>query len=102
MRMYRTEYGASSKAPYEGAPYELRVERHGEVYTRPGIHVEFEVQDGLRTWSDGQQDVVRGHFSNVVASPELEGHDICLYCGADNGLRGEWREGWSCCYCGGN
>lgn len=29
-------------------------------------------------------------------------HDICGYCGQDNGPNGESRNGWDCCYCGGN
>jgi len=28
--------------------------------------------------------------------------DLCLYCGADNGVNGEFRSGWDCCHCGGN
>ena len=31
----------------------------------------------------------------------LEGHDICSYCGCDNTRLGG-REGWDCLYCGGN
>lgn len=30
------------------------------------------------------------------------GHDLCYYCGGDNGPNGEWRQGWDCCYCGAN
>lgn len=29
-------------------------------------------------------------------------HDYCSYCGTDNGLYGEYRVGFDCCYCGGN
>ena len=29
-------------------------------------------------------------------------NDICSYCGADNGIGGEFRQGWDCCCCGGN
>lgn len=31
-----------------------------------------------------------------------EYHDICSYCGADNGPVGEYRNGFDCCCCGGN
>jgi hypothetical protein len=34
--------------------------------------------------------------------PTRTGHDICGYCGEDNGPHGERRVGWDCCYCGGN
>lgn len=29
-------------------------------------------------------------------------HDICGYCGYDNGVNGESRQGWDCGYCGSN
>jgi hypothetical protein len=28
-----------------------------------------------------------------------EGHDFCHYCGADNGLNGEYRQGFDCYQC---
>ncbi len=29
-------------------------------------------------------------------------HDICIYCGADNGINGEFRHGWDCHACQSN
>lgn len=29
-----------------------------------------------------------------------EQHDVCVYCGTDNGLHGVRRRGYECCSCG--
>ena len=101
-KMYRTRYGASSTAPYEGAPYEISNEPTGEIRLSKGVDADFHVQDAKRTWSDGQIDIVKGYYKHVVAKEELMNHDICYYCGADNGERSQFRQGWDCWYCGGN
>ena len=42
------------------------------------------------------------HYRKQRVRAGLEGHDICSYCGADNGPNGEYRQGWDCVWCGGN
>ena len=41
-------------------------------------------------------------FDEIVTPDELveNGHDVCFYCGADNGPNGESRVGFDCCQCG--
>ena len=42
-------------------------------------------------------------YRTVLEVPEhLAGHDLCLYCGTDNGENGEYRMGYDCCMCGSN
>jgi len=31
-----------------------------------------------------------------------QSHDVCVYCGFDNGANGELRQGWDCGRCGSN
>lgn len=42
------------------------------------------------------------YYSYWRPFPETKGHDICAYCGTDNGEHGEYRMGYDCCQCGGN
>ena len=42
------------------------------------------------------------YFSDYLVPESLQGHDLCLYCGHDNGKEGEFRQGWDCYWCGGN
>ena len=43
-----------------------------------------------------------GYFSFWEPLPGFETHDICGYCGSDNGANGEYRIGYDCCVCGSN
>jgi hypothetical protein len=57
-------------------------------------------QDAIRTWSDGTSEIVKNHYARMVVPPELKGHDLCPYCGTDNGAEGEWRTHGECYGCG--
>jgi hypothetical protein len=46
--------------------------------------------------------VSENYYTYYKPKADLEGHDICLYCGTDNGYKGELRQGFDCFYCGGN
>lgn len=102
MDMYKTETGMSSRKPYPGAPKLVSTKRIGERRENSGRDCTFIVQDALHTFSDGSTRRSSGYYQEVEVPEGLEGHDICLYCGADNGPNGEYRIGWSCCYCGSN
>jgi hypothetical protein len=41
-------------------------------------------------------------ISGFFSEQGKEDNDYCCYCGADNGLNGEFRVGWDCGNCGGN
>src|SRR5690606_18702719 len=76
---------------------------HGEWYR---VHPNLERRDALRTYrhlitGEQVQRVIARYYSRPSALAP-QGHDICLYCGADNGLHGELRVGWCCQLCGGN
>jgi hypothetical protein len=75
------------------SPYgDERHEERGEI-----INVR---QDAIRTWSDGTSDVVQDNYARMIVPPHLKGHDLCPYCGTDNGLHGEWRTHGECYGCG--
>lgn len=42
------------------------------------------------------------YFSDYLVPENLKNDDICHYCGHSNGASSELRNGWDCCYCGGN
>jgi hypothetical protein len=74
-------------------PYgEERHEERGEI-----VNVR---QDAIRTWSDGTSDVVQDYYARMIVPPHLKGHDLCPYCGTDNGPHGEWRSHGECYGCG--
>jgi hypothetical protein len=51
---------------------------------------------------DGGVPVFRCHTYQTCQATAT-GHDICAYCGTDNGAPGESaRQGWDCYQCGGN
>lgn len=102
MKLYRIDTGRTSKEPFPGAPFEMSTKPIGDPYKSPGVDVNFLVTDACRTWSDGQQDLVVGYYKQIQVPKELKGHDICSYCGADNGAHGEHRVGFNCWLCGGN
>src|SRR5690606_38459073 len=76
---------------------------HGDWYQ---VHPNLERRDALRTYrhlitGEQVQRVIARYYSRPSSSAP-QGHDVCLYCGADNGLHGELRDGWDCHLCGGN
>lgn len=96
--------GLASGSPPKGYLWEeVSVEPHGDWYQ---VHPHLERRDALRTYrhlitgEQVQRVVVRYYVRPSALAPA--GHDVCLYCGADNGLRGELREGFDCYYCGSN
>ena len=70
----------------------------GEPRLSEGSHRWMIVQDAI----DGEGIIHRGFFFTWLLPDELKSHDICSYCGHDNGDHGQYREGFNCCYCGGN
>lgn len=92
----------SRESEYTHLPYIISEERTGTVSLRNGVDVNFEVQDCLRTFSDGSQEVINDFFSKMLIEPGKEHFDYCVYCGANNGVGGESRQGWDCYMCGGN
>lgn len=67
-----------------------------DEYTRYG-----QVLTVIEHWSEPYGDKRTIHIDWIVR-PEYEGHDLCGYCGADNGVNGEYRHGFDCCACGSN
>lgn len=55
-----------------------------------------------QTYKVGQIVEEKGVFHKMEYRGERAQHDICGYCGTDNGPNGEHRQGWDCCMCGGN
>lgn len=55
-----------------------------------------------------QQYTIGGDFCNIKTRyyhtdlNAIDSHDYCYYCGTDNGLHGEFRNGHDCYYCGSN
>ena len=43
-----------------------------------------------------------GYYSFWEPLPGFENHDICGYCGSDNGANSEYRMGYDCGICGGS
>ena len=71
---------------------------YGEPRLSEGSHRWMIVQDAI----DGDGIIHRGFYFTWLLPDELKEHDICSYCGHDNGDHGQYREGFNCCYCGGN
>lgn len=96
--------------PARGAPppegylwEEVSVEPHGDWYS---VHPYLERRDALRTYrhlitGEQVQRVIARYYIRPSSSAPA-GHDVCLYCGADNGPDGELRVGWDCHFCGNN
>lgn len=76
---------------------------HGDWYS---VFKYLECRDALRTYrhlvtGETAQRIVTRYDSRPSALAPV-GHDICNYCGADNGPNGELRYGFDCGQCGGN
>lgn len=81
--------------------FEITTERTGETRIVAGRDCDFILQDALRTWSDGTQDVLSGYYRSQTNFRCGDG-DYCFYCGAFNGPHGEDRQGFDCAQCGSN
>lgn len=67
---------------------------------------------GIENWDVKEGDVIHpgqflheyrhNYFREYRGRAIEDHHDVCLYCGTDNGRCGEYRNGYDCCYCGGN
>ncbi len=105
MKYRKLNGDTTMKEPYERAPYEMSMVPVGEAFIRTasgGGPVQVSFQDGLRTWSDGETEVLHHHFKTFIVPEGVQNNDICGYCGADNGPAGEYRNGFDCCICGCN
>jgi len=96
--------GARGAPPPEGYPWEeVSFEPHGAWYS---VHPYLERRDAMQVFRHAVTGaVVRHHVRNYyvrISAAAPQGHDICLYCGADNGPDGAGREGGDCHLCGGN
>lgn len=74
---------------------------HKDFQVPAQIHHNFQVPAGTVVpagtfFEEVLPDYYREHRGDLVA------HDICMYCGTDNGPAGEYRQGWDCWQCGGN
>lgn len=115
--------GEGSPAPKEGPIVKLvSIEKHGEKRQEKRGDGILSQQDALKTYKvlkgeftvfeDGKEKkykegdfftkITENFFSFISPAPGHEGHDICQYCGADNGPNGEYRQGWDCYNCGSN
>ncbi|NOZ80481.1 MAG: hypothetical protein GXP63_02315 [DPANN group archaeon] len=76
-----------------------------ETRSEVSSDIAFIYREMKRTWllPSGETEVeIHEVKDRIETSPELEGHDICWYCGTDNGPNGEDRMGFDCCFCGSN
>ena len=113
--MYKTKRGGLSPVPEEAEldgvfdVWEESVEKYGEPKrTQIADGVTRVEQDGIRTFvgkRTGQlrQRQIQGYYNFYEGPP---GHDICQYCGTNNGEcdpdnfnLGAARQGFDCCYC---
>ena len=99
----RARPGSYSDTRHEGDEF--------QVFTTWEVGVELEPQGehATRRWNILDRCVYGpdGTLASRELVPQssfvaLTGHDICCYCGWDNGPNGEWRQGYDCGYCGGN
>jgi hypothetical protein len=80
--------------------FEVSIIPYGEERREERGKITKVYQDAIRTWSDGTSEVVRDNYVRILVPPHLKGHDLCPYCGTDNGLEGEWRLYGACHGCG--
>ena len=85
------------RAPQRGAEW---VEGRKPTPTRLGWDERAIVRAVLT--QDGQVVIEPGRETRQTSLPDQPPGDYCGYCGAYNGLNGEWRCGFDCCLCGGN
>jgi len=95
--------GASQTPPAGYVWVEESTEPHGDWYS---VFRYLECRDAVRTYrhlitGERVQRVIKRYDSRPSALAP-EGHDICVYCGTDNGPNGELRYGFDCACCGGN
>lgn len=59
-------------------------------------------RDCLRKWKNLSTGEISEEVDKNLYVEATIDSDICLYCGYDNGKRGEERHGYDCGYCGSN
>lgn len=119
MDMFKTREGLSYDRPMTGPVIRLRsTVPVGDWYGhRPLGAGTLSFQDSKWSWcveeggtlqdkkfarGETFSEVVSGYYSHLEPDPGFEGHQLCHYCGADNGPNGEYRVGHDCVACGAN